>query len=586
LHINTRAGLLIFKKFFNCFNRVGSAHLKDWSIFFNMKPFADQKKSIEKIESRLNQVDKLLFQLPTGGGKTAIFSFIAQNRHKKEKVLILCHREELVNQTAETLRTIGVPCETIMAQKRNLHNKTNVYVAMVQTLKNRLEANPKFLPNLGLIIIDEAHILLHDKVFNYFQKAKLLAVTATPVTLKKVSFTRCSRCKNDYPTVQICCNLETYEYTRKFTLSELYDEILCGTSIPELIAENRLVRELTYETGTIDRSTLKIDQKTGDYDKKSTDEYYTKHSFDVVKNYEAHALDKKTIIFNSSSTTNQLVLEAFQEAGYGDRVKLFDSVNETENRKKVLKWFKETTNAILLNVNCFTTGFDEPTLECVILNRATKSLSLYHQMVGRGGRVSPNTYKPYFILIDGGGNIQEFGKWSDHVDWTKHFYNNEKPKPKKESLEQTKQCNNCGMIHARTEISCPNCNYEYPKKEIKVIGGEIAVLTDEIPLPNGRKIVNYVEKVDKDKNFAWLVLINQLLDLFIFHSVTFGTYKKTQENGKFEESIRRIIKEPYQTIQNSQLDSGIMRTKAWIINKIKSKLNDYYTRKQNSTTSV
>ena len=111
-------------------------------------------------------------------------------------------------------------------------------------------------------------------------------------------------------------------------------------------------------------------------------------------------------------------------------------------------------------------------------------------------------------------------------------------------------------------------------------------MTDEIPLPNGRKIVNYVEKINKDKNFAWLVLINQLLDLFIFHSVTFGTYKKTQENGKFEESIRRIIKEPYQTIQNSQLDSGVMRTKAWIINKIKSKLNDYYTRKQNSTTSV
>lgn len=551
-----------------------------------MKPFADQKKSIEKIESRLNKVDKLLFQLPTGGGKTAIFSFIAQNRHKKEKVLILCHREELVNQTAETLRTIGVSCETIIAQKRNLHNKTNVYVAMVQTLKNRLEANPKFLPNLGLIIIDEAHILLHDKVFNYFQNAKLLAVTATPVTLKKVSFSRCSRCRNDYPTVQICCNLETYEYTRKFTLSELYDEILCGTSIPELIAENRLVRELTYETGTIDRTTLTIDQKTGDYDKKSTDEYYTKHSFDVVKNYEAHALDKKTIIFNSSSTTNQLVLEAFQEAGYSDRVKLFDSVNETENRKKVLKWFKETPNAILLNVNCFTTGFDEPTLECVILNRATKSLSLYHQMVGRGGRVSPNTYKPYFILIDGGGNIQEFGKWSDHVDWTKHFYNNEKPKPKKEPLEQTKQCTNCGMIHARTEICCPNCNYEYPKKEIKLTGGQIAVLTDEIPLPNGRKIVDYVKKVEKDKNFAWLVLINQLLDLFIFHSVTFGTYKKTQENGKFEESIRRIIKEPYQTIQNSQLDSGVMRTKSWIINKIKSKLNDYYTRKQNSTTSV
>lgn len=491
----------------------------------------------------------------------------------------MCHRDELVNQTAETLRTIGVPCEIVVSKKKTLHNKTNVYVAMVQTLRKRLEANPKFLPDLGLIIVDEAHILIHDKVFDYFQNAKLLAVTATPTTLKKVTFTKCSRCRNEYETVQTCCNLETYEYTRKFTLSELYDEMICGTPIPELIAENRLVRELTYEVGGVDRSQLTIDQKTGDYDKKSTDEYYTKHSFDVVKNYELHAMDKKTIIFNSSSTTNQLVLEAFQEAGYSDRVKLFDSVNETENRKKVLQWFAETPNAILLNVNCFTTGFDEPTLECVILNRATKSLSLYHQMVGRGGRVSRNTYKPYFILIDGGGNIKEFGKWSDHVDWTKHFYNTEKPRPKKEPLEQTKQCTNCGMIHARTELSCPNCNYEYPKKEIKVTGGEIAVLTDEIPLPNGRKIVDYVQKVGKDKNFAWVVLINQIMDLFIFHSVTFGTYQKTNENGKYQESMRRIIKEPYATIQSSNLDGGVMRTKAWIINKITSKLDKYYEKR-------
>jgi len=553
-----------------------------------MKPFKDQEKSINEIIEHFENKQKLLFSLSTGGGKTFCFSFIAKEFVKKygQKVLILVHREELVNQTLSTLRNINVSCESVVASKKKLHHQSNVYVAMVQTLSRRLEKDDNFLKDIGLIIVDEAHILCHEQTFKYYPDAKILGVTATPVTMKKITFSKCSVCSKEYDTVQMCCNFETYEYTRKFTLSEIYGELIIGTSITELIADDRLVRELVYCTGNIDRSALKIDAKTGDFDNKSTDEYYSGHSFDVVKNYEEIAKGKKTIIFNSSSKINSLVLESFQEKGYTN-VKLFDSVNETENRKKVLQWFKNTADAILLNVNCFTTGFDEPTLECVILNRATKSLSLYHQMVGRGGRKCNEIYKPYFTLIDGGGNVEEFGKWSDEVDWKSHFYNTEKPKPKKEALDQTKQCPECGMIHSKNETQCPECGFLYVDilKEIK-LNGEVAKLIDEIPKPNGTKIVSYVQKIGRDKNFAWIILINQILDLFIFHSVTFGSYLQAEKNGKFDLSMRGLIKEPYQTIQNSYLESGTMRTKAYIINKIKSKLNDYYSRKQNSTRSV
>lgn len=553
-----------------------------------MKPYPDQEKSINEILQAFETNKRLFFCLATGGGKTACFSFIAKRFIKKYggKVLALMHREELINQTLATLRNIDVSCESVIASKKRMHHSSSVYVAMVQTLKNRLKLDEKFLKDVGLIICDEAHLLQYEEVLSYYPNAKVLAVSATPVTLKKINFTICSRCQKQHETVTNCCGYETYEYTRKFTLSEIYGKLIIGTSITELIQQDRLVRELVYCTGNIDRSSLKIDAKTGDFDNKSTDEYYSGHSFDVVKNYEEIALGKKTIIFNSSSKINQLVLEAFLEAGHTE-VKLFDSVNETENRKKVLQWFKETPNAILLNVNCFTTGFDEPTLECVILNRATKSLSLYHQMVGRGGRKCNEIYKPYFTLIDGGGNVAEFGKWSDEVDWHSHFYSTDKPRAKKEALDQTKQCPECEFIHAKNCVECPECGYIYIQTEKKIIqNGEVAKLIDEIPLPNGHKIVKYVEKIGRDKNFAWLILQNQILDLFIFHSVTFGTYQKTQENGKFEQSIRNIIKEPYMTIQNSTLESGTMRTKAYIINKIKKKLDDYYTRKQNSTRSI
>jgi superfamily II DNA or RNA helicase len=554
-----------------------------------MKPYQDQEKSIQEIINAFETKQRLLFCLATGGGKTACFSFIAKRFIKKykKKVLILAHRDELIFQTLATLRNIDVSCESVVASKNKLHHHSSAYVAMVQTLKNRLKKDDDFLKDVGLVIVDECHLDMHKEIFDYYPDAKILGVTATPVTLKKVSFSKCAVCGKTYDTVVECCNFETYEYTRKFTLSEIYEDIILGTTISELINSDRLTRELVYTTGNINREELKIDNKTGDYDKKSTDEQFSKSSFDVVKNYEEIAKGKKTIIFNSSSTINALVLQAFIEKGYTN-VKLFDSVNETENRKKVLQWFKETPDAILLNVNCFTTGFDEPTLECVIVNRATKSLSLWLQMVGRGGRKCDYIYKPYFIVIDGGGNVGEFGKWSDEIDWKSIFYgSDEKPRPKKEALDQTKQCPECGMIHPKNEIQCPECDYVYIEKQITISeNGKVAELIDEIPKPNGSKIVSYVEKINKDKNFAWLILQNQIIDLFIFHSVTFGMYVKAEKNGKFDQSMRALIKEPYQTIQNSKLECGTMRTKAYIINKIKKKLDDYYSRSENTTGSL
>lgn len=541
-----------------------------------MKPYPDQERSINEIFTAFETKLRLLFCLATGGGKTACFSFIAKKFiHKyKQNVLVLAHRDELITQTLATLRTIGVTCESVVASKKTLQHHSDCYVSMVQTLKNRLKKDPLFLNDVGLIIVDEAHLDMHKEIFDYYPLARILSVTATPVTLKKINFSKCSVCGKNHDIVVECCNYETYEYTRKFTLSEIYEDIIIGTSISELIMNDRLVRELVYATGNIDRSKLSIDAKTGDFDNKSTDAHYSNSSFDVVKNYEEIALGKKTIIFNSSSKVNAIVLQAFLDKGY-ENVKLFDSVNETENRKKVLEWFKNTPDAILLNVNCFTTGFDEPTLECVIINRATLSLSLFHQMVGRGGRKCDDIYKPNFIHIDLGGNIEAHGRWSDEVDWKSIFYgSNEKPRAKKEALDQTKQCPECGTIHAKNELC--ECGYiEEETRETK-ISSEVAQLIDEIPKPNGRKIVAYVEKIGRDKNFAWVILQNQTIDLFIRHSVTLGTYKRTQENGKFNESMKRIIKEPYASIQGSSLSGTSLRTKAYIINKIKKKLDKHY----------
>ena len=180
-------------------------------------------------------------------------------------------------------------------------------------------------------------------------------------------------------------------------------------------------------------------------------------------------------------------------------------------------------------------------------------------------------------MIDLGGNIATHGKWSDEVDWKSIFYgSNEKPRIKKEVLDQTKDCNSCGAIISRTAIECVFCGaIDKPKKSAGV-SDEVATLIDEIPMPDGRKIVAYVQKIDRDKSFAWVILQNQIIDIFVRHSVTFGMYSKAEKNGKFEISMRNIIKEPYSTIQGSELEGTKLRTKAYIINKIKIKIEKYY----------
>jgi type I site-specific restriction endonuclease len=85
----------------------------------------------------------------------------------------------------------------------------------------------------------------------------------------------------------------------------------------------------------------------------------------------------------------------------------------------VVSWFKNTPDAILTSVGILTTGFDEPTVQTIILNRATRSLTLYHQMIGRGSRKLPN--KDQFKLIDLGNNVRRFGFWQDYLNWQDAF---------------------------------------------------------------------------------------------------------------------------------------------------------------------
>ena len=128
----------------------------------------------------------LLYQLPTGGGKTVIFSEIAKQyiSEWKEKVLILTHRIELSVQTSKQLSAIGVNNKIINSEVKTLDDQDEFqcFIAMVETLNNRLHDDENFIKDVGLVIVDEAHYNSFRKIFQFYENANILGVTATPLS--------------------------------------------------------------------------------------------------------------------------------------------------------------------------------------------------------------------------------------------------------------------------------------------------------------------------------------------------------------------------------------------------------------------
>lgn len=334
----------------------------------------------------------LLYQLPTGGGKTVIFSEIARRYVEKynRKVLVLTHRIELSKQTSQMLNSFGVKNKIIDSNIKELsdHKDYDCYVAMVETLNNRLKDKKFNMDYVGLVIVDEAHYNSFRKLFTYFKSSLFLGVTATPLS----------------------SNIDLPMY-------ETYDDLIVGEPIQSLIDKGFLAKAVMYGYD-VELTSLKLGIN-GDYTVSSSDELYSRAAMQdlLLQSYLSRVKGKKTLIFNNGIYTSLYVYETFKAAGLP--VKHLDNKTPEMERRKILAWFKKTPDAILTSVSILTTGFDEPTVEAIILNRATRSLTLYFQMIGRGSRKLPG--KDIFTVIDLGNNAQRFGLWSDPIDWNYIF---------------------------------------------------------------------------------------------------------------------------------------------------------------------
>lgn len=335
---------------------------------------------------------KLLYQLPTGAGKTRIFSEIVKRYMNltNEDVVVLTHRLELCAQTHRQLSKQKIPCKVIAGTAASLRKTRSAYcyVSMVETIKNRIRAGKFNTSSVGLLIVDEAHHNSFAKLISKFPHACVIGVTATPLSSDP-----------------------------SLPLKKTYDKIIVGEPIEHLIHNGYLARP-RYYSYDVELSSLATGVR-GDFTMQSSDALYSSPAMLelLLQTCRQHAKGRKTLIFNTGVFTSVKVQQFLAEAGLP--VKHMDHRTPPEERIAILKWFKKTKAAILTSVSMLTTGFDEPSVNCVILYRATTSLTLYHQMIGRGSRIKSG--KKSFTIIDLGNNEERFGPWQQSINWQDLF---------------------------------------------------------------------------------------------------------------------------------------------------------------------
>jgi len=322
----------------------------------------------------------VLFQMPTGTGKTVLFAEIVRRGfEKKRRILIAVHRIELVDQIQAKLREKGVTTGEIVARRASDYSHV-VQVASIQTLSRREH------PEANLVIIDECH---HAKAKTYkdlwkiYPDAKFLGVTATPIRLSGEGF------------------------------DDVFDELIVSPPIDHFVKQGWLVPIEHYAGLTPSLEGVTVRNR----------EYVTSMLADVmmdaavmsdlIESYQQKCLGKSTIVFAVDIAHSREIAARYAQAGI--TAAHIDSTTPAAERKEILTRFRKKEIKVVSNVEIITEGFDFPECEVVQLARPTKSLALYMQMVGRVMR--PARGKKSGIVLDNAGLWKEHGVADEPREW-------------------------------------------------------------------------------------------------------------------------------------------------------------------------
>lgn len=448
-----------------------------------LRPYQDE--IIGKLREALIAYRHVLLVLSTGGGKTALASFMAYSSFLKGKRIIFCvHRDFLLDQTAEAFKEAGID-STFLAAGRPFYHKKQVIIASIDTLKRRIHE----IASPDLLIVDEAiHAAAGGwaKVIEHYQS------------------------KGCY-TIGLCA---CPERGGGKGLKNWFKKIVEGPSMEWLIQNGYLSK---FKVFAPSRPDLKgVHTQGGEYVTKEVSERMNKPSItgNAIAEYKKIADGKQGIAFCCDIKHSRDVCAAFIEAGY--KAAHIGSDTPKIERKNLIKDFRNGNITILTSVNIFSEGFDLPAVEYGAFLRPTKSLNIYLQQVGRILRSSPG--KEYAFIADHADNVREFGLPDEKREWTLE----DKEKSSRENDERKIPVRQCmpaidadgimrGCYHCfKPAPVCPNCGRLFPveSREIETKDGELKELEIQAIKKQARmevgqaKTLADLKKIQIDRGYA------------------------------------------------------------------------------------
>ena len=326
---------------------------------------AYQREALDSIRKGFVEFDRQLGILPTGAGKTVVFSRLASDLQPR-RTLILAHREELITQAADKLLQSTGIVAGIERGDDLAPLDAPVVVASVQTLMREQRRSRWPKDHFGLVVVDEAHHVLADSYLNTLRHfdghAKVLGVTATP------------------------------DRGDKKNLGRYFQNVACEVTLLDLIRQNWL-SPIRVKTVPLQVDLRGVRTTAGDYNADDLGhalEPYLEGIADVLAEHR----HRKTLVFLPLIAVSKQFAELCRERGLA--AEHVDGQSGT--RQETLERFRRDEIRVLTNAMLLTEGYDEPSVDCVVCLRPTKVRALYSQIIGRGTRLWPG--KDHLLILD------------------------------------------------------------------------------------------------------------------------------------------------------------------------------------------
>jgi DNA repair protein RadD len=389
---------------------------------------------------RANPKARPLIVCPTGSGKSILAAEIVRQVLEKRphfKVLIVTHRKEIVEQNARKFQELTKMPIGVMSAGLGQKTIRQVTFANIQSIY-------RSLVTWDLIIVDEAHLIsgkpesMYAKLFSNQRNCRIIGLTATP-----------------------------YRMDHGFLIGEgtLFSEVAYEIKIEHLIAQEFL-SPLISVPQSAQINTKNISLRGFDYNLEQLEAEAMLQIEEHCEEIKRITKDRKHVLIFCSGVNHALRIatEIGGECVHGGLL--------TFERDRIVNRFKDGTNKYLTNCDILTTGFDFPDIDCVVLLRATQSVGLYVQMVGRGLRIAPD--KKNCLVADFGGNIKRHGP----IDCIEVSYKN--PLAPEFSLQPLKSCDECGCVVPIRIMECPGCNAPFPVESKYTAQADVAPVTTAV----------------------------------------------------------------------------------------------------------